>query len=270
MGIMLCSKANPACALRVEDLGLRVYTVEELCYCILKHPLLFLDDFADEPLFRFLKEGAGEPGLATELRALKEGGLESPELLARLLEASGYSGRQEAERFRSAARALKALSEAEYWGKKGDYLFSLRKFGKAILIYDRVLSGGESGGLTTALRGRLLYSKGCACANLFLSEKAYRCFEEAYSLLKDTEILKHIYFLALTEPVIGIKERYLAAVEGKTRLRWDSEYEEARRKAADGTGNREITEVFSGDPVQRFRKAEETVRRWKEEYRTML
>ena len=70
--------------------------------------------------------------------------------------------------------------------------------------------------------------------------------------------------------MIGIKERYLAAVEGKTRLRWDSEYEEARRKAADGTGNREITEVFSGDPVQRFRKAEETVRRWKEEYRTML
>lgn len=268
--MMLCSKTNPECALRIEDLGLRVYTAEELCYCILKHPLLFLDDFTEEPLFRFLKEGAGEPGLASELRALKESGMESPELLARLLEAVGYSSRQEAERFRNAARALKALPDAEYWGKKGDYLFSLRKFGKAIMLYDRVLAGSESGGITIALRGRLLYSKGCACANLFLSEKAYRCFEEAYSLLKDTEILKRIYFLALTEPVIGIKERYLAAVEGNTRLLWDSEYEEARRKAADGPGHKEIAEVFSGDSVQRFRKAEETVRRWKEEYRTML
>ena len=85
--------------------------------------------------------------------------------------------------------------------------------------------------------------------------------------------MKRIYFLGLTEPVIGIRERYLATAE-KAMERipedWDREYEEARQRAADGEGKKKIDRVFSGDPVMRARRAEEQLRTWKQDYRTML
>ena len=270
MGLMLCGTANPACALWLEELGLRIYTAEELSYCILKYPLLFMDELFGEALFYFLAEGAGETVLAAELRELSAAGVDRTVLLSKIPEAIGYCNAQEAARFRLSLQKLKSLSQAEYWKKKGDFLFSLRKFGKAAAVYERVLNGELSGGISLSLRGRLLCGEGCAYANLFLSEKAYRCFVEAYELLKDRNILKRIYFLSLIEPTIGVRERYLSAVEGETQLSWDREYEEARQRAASGAESRRVAEIFKGDPVQRAAAAAETVRRWKEEYRSML
>ena len=273
MGLILCMAGDAAVYLTIPELGVKVFTSEELCYCILKYPLLFLEEFLDDGVFRFLGTVTGDSRFGAELRDMKDSGIRDEEILQRLLEGSGYCSSAEAGQFRSRIQEYRKLSRAEQLLKKAELLFALRRFGKAAAMYQRVLALPEKEGLTDRMKARALSGEGGAFANLFLSEKAFRCYSEAWDLRKDPEIMKRIYFLGLTEPVIGIRERYLAAAEKameKIPEDWDREYEEARQKAADGEGKKKIDRVFSGDPVMRARRAEEQLRTWKQDYRTML
>ncbi|MBQ7534857.1 MAG: hypothetical protein IJT43_04475 [Stomatobaculum sp.] len=297
---VLCSSTEPEKGLRIEELGVRICSAEELCYCITKHPLLFMDGFAGEPMLRFLEDGAGERLLAAELRQLKENRVRDDDLLLKLLELSGYLTGPELGEFRGKLLSFRQLSAPEYLKEKADEMFRLRRFGKAVAIYDRILAGEEEKALSLRLKGTVLVRKGSACANLFLFEKAFRAYSEAWDLLHEQEILKKIWFLSLLEPVIGTRERYqeavmklaaqddsLAASPGDVSAdpadaadidaavslpleEWEAEYEEARQHAAQGPGRQKIAEVFEGDPVQRMKKAAVTVSRWKQDYRTML
>ena len=273
MGLILCMAADAASYLTIPELSVRVFSSEELCYCILKYPLLFLEDFLDDGVFRFLGTVTGDVRFKAELRDMKENGVKDEEIILRILEGSGYCSSAEAGQFRSRIQEYRRLSRAEQLLKKAELLFSLRRFGKAASLYQHILMLPVNEGLTENMKCRALAGEGGSYANLFLSEKAFRCYSEAWEIRKDPEIMKRIYFLGLTEPVIGIRERYLAAAENAMDgipEDWDREYEEARQKAADGEGKKKIDRVFSGDPVMRARRAEEQLRTWKQDYRTML
>lgn len=301
---LLCSSVNPEGALKADVPGIRIYSAEELCYCILEHPLLFMDGFAGGPMLRFLEEGAGERLLAAELRQLKEARVREDDLLLKLPELLGYAKGQELSELRSKILSFRQLTEPEYMKEKADEMFRLRRFGRAVMMYDRILSGDEEKALPVRLKGRILTSKGSACANLFLFEKAFRAYSEAWRLLHEENILKRIWFLSLTEPVIGAREKYQAAVTrfaaedpalvttgsasasagadpgaatvsagAETSLpleEWEREFEEARHRAEAGPGKQEIAEIFESDPVQRMKKAAAQVKQWKQDYRTML
>ena len=163
-------------------------------------------------MFRFLEEGAGERLLAAELRQLKENRVKDDDLLLKLLELSGYLTGPELGEFRGKMLSYRQLSQAEYLREKADELFRLRRFGRAVAVYDRILAGEEEKALALRLKGSVLMRKGSACANLFLFEKAFRAYSEAWNLLHDREILKKIWLLSLMEPVIGTRERYQQAV----------------------------------------------------------
>ena len=301
---LLCSSVNPEGALKADVPGIRIYSAEELCWCILEHPLLFMDGFAGGPMLRFLEEGAGERLLAAELRQLKEARVREDDLLLKLPELLGYAKGQELSELRSKILSFRQLTEPEYMKEKADEMFRLRRFGRAVMMYDRILSGDEEKALSVRLKGRILTSKGSACANLFLFEKAFRAYSEAWRLLHEENILKRIWFLSLTEPVIGAREKYQAAVTrfaaedpalvtpgsasasagadpgagtvsagAETSLpleEWEREFEEARHRAEAGPGKQEIAEIFESDPVQRMKKAAAQVKQWKQDYRTML
>lgn len=270
MGVILCSRTDPAHALLIKQLGIRVYSAEELSYCMRKYPILFLSGFVGEAFFHFLAYGAGEQDLAAELRISWENGAPDEEILMRFLEVSGCLTEEELSSFRETAVKEKSLTGVEKNVELADLLFGLKKFGKALKLYDAVLGAAGGATLTPRRRGLLLERKGDAYANLFLTERAFFCYREAEALLQEPRIRKKIYFLACMEPVIAEKQRLLEAAGGDADPAWEQEYEEAVRNAGSGPGRAEIAGIFSGDPVQRAGKAAETIRRWKEEYRTML
>lgn len=269
MGVILCSRTDPAHALRIDDLGIRVYSAEELCYLMRRYPELFLDRFAGDAFYDFLAFGAGEQDLAAELRLLQDNGAPEEDILGRFLEASGCVTEEEIDAFRAAAARWKKLSQAGRMTRRADTLFRLKKFGRALKLYESVLSGAGGGPEDEPDRGRILERAGNSYANLFLSEKAFRSYERAYAILKDKRILRKIYFLACMEPVLGNKQRYLEAVGSEADPKWDEEYADAVRRAETGPGREKIAEIFAGDPVQRARDAAAAVRKWKDIYRQM-
>ena len=86
MGLILCMAADSASYLTIPELSVRVFSSEELCYCILKYPLLFLEDFLDDGVFRFLGTVTGDVRFKAELRDMKENGVKDEEIILRILE----------------------------------------------------------------------------------------------------------------------------------------------------------------------------------------
>ena len=85
MGLILCMAADPASYLTIPELSVRVFSSEELCYCILKYPLLFLEDFLDDGVFRFLGTVTGDVRFKAELRDMKENGIKDEEIILEAL-----------------------------------------------------------------------------------------------------------------------------------------------------------------------------------------
>ena len=193
MGLILCMAADSASYLTIPELSVRVFSSEELCYCILKYPLLFLEDFLDDGVFRFLGTVTGDVRFKAELRDMKENGVKDEEIILRILEGSGYCSSAEAGQFRSRIQEYRRLSRAEQLLKKAELLFSLRRFGKAASLYQHILMLPANEGLTENMKCRALAGEGGSYANLFLSKKAFRCYSEAWEIRKDPEIMKRIY-----------------------------------------------------------------------------
>lgn len=265
---MLVRAASPEESLYIERAGVRVYTAEELCWCISKWPVLFLEDPASDEILRFLGEGTGRRRLSTELAAMKKTPGKEADIMARIPEAVGYMNQAELQKLRGELQRLKSLSPAAFMKEEADLMFSLRRYGRANAVYDRILAS-ETDRIPLFLLGSILYNKGSALANLFFYEKASRCYEEAFSILKDMDILKEIYFLSRREPLIDVSERIRAAIPFEIPEAWEAEYEAAVGAAAEDRIVKDLDSLFAKDPIQRHAEAAGLISRWKTDYRGM-
>jgi tetratricopeptide (TPR) repeat protein len=270
MGMILCSSRSAAHPMYIEELGVRLYSLEELCYFIFRYPLLVLDDFTGEPLFEFIHMELGEEELANTLSKLKRDQTTDEDLLCLILKESGFYGSSEVHRYEQQLQALKKLHPAEYMKRKADGLFRLKRFGKAIQLYEKILAMPDDQTVNGAFRGAVYNNIGSCYANLFLTEQAYRAYDKAYGLLKDRAILKRIYFLSLTEPVIELKERYQSMTGDESSMEWDREYEKVRMDVRECEARKKVDAIFERDPVRRMKLASEQIETWKQNFRNML
>ena len=155
--------------------------------------------------------------------------------------------------------------------KRGDLFFSLRKYGKAVGAYEKALADDK---LDRASKSRLLDREGAALANLFLSERAFDCFQEAYVLGRDRNTIKRMYFLAETETDETLKARFrreLPEMRDSEKARWEEQLREVTSRGATGREAKEVAAVFAEqDETKRRALEEKIIAQWREEYRSMV
>ena len=66
--LILCRQEPVKIPLYIEDLGIHIYSSQEICYVIYNNPLLVLEDFIDSRLTEFLRSELRMPFLAGEDR----------------------------------------------------------------------------------------------------------------------------------------------------------------------------------------------------------
>ena len=64
MSLILCRQEPVTVPLYIEDLGIHLYSSQELCYVIYNNPLLVLEGFIDKRLTEFLRSELRMPFLA--------------------------------------------------------------------------------------------------------------------------------------------------------------------------------------------------------------
>ena len=270
MSLLLCRQENAVRPYYMEELGIHIYTSQELCYIIYNHPFLTLDGFVDEQLTEFIKDQLNMPFLAAKLEKWEKSGEDKDEMLIMILQEVFYYTSEEINKYRHQISAMRKLHPAQYGKEKADYLFRLKQYGRAIQQYEKALEFPRDQAVKDEFLGKVWCNLGSAYARMFRTEKAMQSYEKAYSYLKDENVIQKMYYMTLFNKNLKLKERCRQMVTEELENKWKKELSEAENEAGWSERLRNFELLMEKDQVQRLDGAAKMVERWKQEYRTMV
>ncbi|MCI8512918.1 MAG: hypothetical protein HFE83_13170 [Lachnospiraceae bacterium] len=255
MSLLLCRQEPVENPFYIEELGLYLYSSQELSYVIGNHPLLVMENFVDDRLILFLRSELRMPFLAERLEKWIKGRGPSDELLFQILADCAYYSPQEQTKFRQQVTAYRKLAAHEYEKKRADYFYSLGLYGKAASMYERILEAAREKGLSGEFRGKIWNNIAACYTKLFCFQKAMHAYDCAWNEDEKTEYVKRMYFLTRMQPGIEVKERYLERMSETAKAEWDPEWQ----AAGEGAGTQEKADDPEKSEPER-ESAEESVK----------
>lgn len=168
-----------------DNLGIRVYSIEELCYVLRENAFLLDREIMDRRLVKWIGEALKLPELATMLAPLLHNKTSVGAFVRVILSYVGLYDEAEVGRIEDLFFQGIGLNAYEKLKSRIDYLVESGKYTPAILEYDALLARLPENEII--LRAKILHNKGTALCGLFLFEEAALHFEEAYGLDGDQE-----------------------------------------------------------------------------------
>lgn len=260
MGLILCDSKDISNPLYINELGINIYSHEELCYVIVNFPYISLDGLVNDDFLRFVN-------VELKLPVQSAG---NDDILFSVLHYSDYYSYEETEHFRETVNELRKLKEYIFYEKKGDFLFSVHKYGKAIIYYKNALKESSFSKTDDSFKAEIWKKLGCCYANQFEFDIAFDCFKNSYELNKDNNILKYVYFLTKQQTNISSIQNYFGFLDDRVDQAWDNEYERALSESESCRELNEFKQITDTDSVRRHKALEKTIYKYKSEYRTML
>ena len=126
-GLLLCRDGKAKKPYPVPELGISLYSAEELCYYIYHYVFLLEPDFVDEELLEFIGTGLGLSGLEAKIRRWIAEEADLSQVLYMILQDVHYYNETELAAFRAQLEWLKKARPSERAKKKADYLLETRK-----------------------------------------------------------------------------------------------------------------------------------------------
>ena len=195
MSARLCVGNYASCAYCFEGLNLKVYCIEELCYCLKENAFLLDRDIMSDRLVDWLRQECGLPDLAADLYTMvhKKGSLSA--FVCRILEYTGFYNKTVVRDVEQTLKKGAGLNIIEKRKMRIDYLVEQKKYLSAISEYDALISSWEetagSGELQAAeLKASLYHNRGTALAGLMRYTEAAESFYKAYETDGSGESLK--------------------------------------------------------------------------------
>ena len=271
MSLLLCRMEPVAHPFEVPELGVRLYSSQELCYVIYENPLLVMDDFVDERLIQFIRQDLNMEFLAGKLENWKKSGENPDNLLLLILSECQYYTGAEVSRYRQTLIQLRKKHPAQLEKDRADYFFEKKQYRRAISHYEKLLDRKRDNVVDDRFLGRVWCCLGACQARLFQFEKAYKAYDRAdFYDSKNLEILERIYSLKALYPQLPLNERYQTLFKTRDVKPWEEKIEEAKKKGQESPGVKEINALFMKDPEKRLEGAARLVKQWKQEYRSMM
>lgn len=270
MGLILCENNAVKNPYYINSLGIHVYSIEEICYVIINHPLVALDDFVNERMVAFVRDQA-RPGMAgLQFSRRYDDGMNDSEFLLSLLSLSSYYTVAEIDRFKGRLADIKQTPKYKILKDKGDLIFSMGKYGQAINTYKNSITEASYQKVPNDFCSSVYRNIGVSYTNLFDYENAFEAFKTSYAYKKDEEILQYIYFIAQQQPVAKRKEKYLSFIGDRVRPEWIEQYKKAKSKSILSEAVNEFAQNLATDSVKKNKYLAYTINSWKQDYRKKL
>lgn len=270
MSVILCRQEKVEHPYFIENLGIHIYSSQELCYVMFHHPLLALEGLLDMHLIEFIRDELDMGFVALKLERWLKSGENPDDALLILLQECDYYNNSELNRFRQTINTLRKLPAAEYAKRKADYFFQYKQYGKAISGYETLLEEQTSHNkMDNLFWGKVWNNLGAAYARVFRFDKALPALDRAYNLMKDMAVLEKMFDLTLLKPDLVLKERYQSIITEELKEEWTRAFQSAREKAEESEELSKIDDLFQKDSIKRMDGAARMVKEWKKEYRGM-
>ena len=178
-------------AYTVEELGISVCCMEELCYCLKENAFLLDMSIMNDKLADWIGEGCKVRELAKQLYPMihKQGSLSV--FVLTIIQYVGMYGEEDLKQVEQVLKQGAGLSNLEKRKSQIDYMVEKRKYAAAIRGYDMLLetwSTLEAEGRELPagkVRASILHNKGVALTGLMLYDKAAEQFREAWQAEPD-------------------------------------------------------------------------------------
>ena len=270
MGLILCSEIEAKKPYYIEELSVNIYSIEELCYVIYEHPLLVLDNFISQGLIEFIKVDLGMSILGAQLEKMSQERHAEDVMLIYILEFTEIYKTSEINRYKSELNNFRKLKKADFLKEKADYMFKLRRYGRAIRYYKAVIKISDEKNVKDKLLAKTYHNVASAFANLFMFDKAYEYYVQAYNILGDKHILKRLYLLSYLDKRDELKLEYIESMGSDIMQYWDEEFNQTVRKVKQAIDKEEIDNIFKKDPIKLRKLLIEEISKFKVDYRNMI
>ncbi len=183
MGSMiLCRSKTAKRPYRISGIGIRLYSLEELCYYIYNNVYLIGSDFIDEGLIAFIGEEIGEKQLSERLELLLEQKAGLAELIVTILKYVDYYTITEIENIKGVLETLSTQNVLERLKARADSFLDNRFYHSAISNYVKILESPVDTSLSAMFYAKVNHNIGVAYTQLFLYKQAIPFFDEAYKI----------------------------------------------------------------------------------------
>ena len=264
--MLLCRTKKVRIPYFAEDLGIHLYSGEELSYYIYNNAMLIGEDFLDERLYSFLGQELGMEKLMTKLRRWQDQA-DLAELLLVILQDIHYYDTEELNEFRRRMDRLGRMSQAERMKNKAEYLLQHRRYAGAVLQYDRILNQNSPELQEASFRGSVWKGRGVACARQFRFAEAAENLEKSWNCVPMDDTLRMWYQITLQEPSLRLPEDLLRRIHPDKKKAWEEQLEQAKTQARFLGKGQEAAEWMDKDNIRRAAGLKNLVETWKTEYR---
>ncbi len=197
--ILLKTGENAKTPYYFENLGIRVFSAEELCYVLKENAFLLDREIVDKRLVRWIDESLKLKELAISLYPLLHQKTSVGAFVGMILQYIQFYDPDTVRQVEDIYKKSANLNIYEKLKTRIDYMAANGKYGPALLEYDALLSQMPEG--EEDLTARIMHNKGIALCGLFLFEEAAEQFQRSYEMLKDEETL--IEYLAAKRMSMG-------------------------------------------------------------------
>lgn len=264
--MILCRTKEAKKPLVVREMGICIYTLEELCYFIYNNVYVISDDFFDSTLIEFIKD-TGESELADRITEQKSRSTSLAQIVVTVLKYVDYYTIEEIEKLQDVLEMLGTQNVYERLKARADAFLENKRYYSAIRNYSAIIEGKPDTSLSGLFYAQVYHNMGVAHARMFLYTQAASYFDKAYKIGQHEESKK--CFMAASRLAAGSQiielddadeEEYVLKREIET-LMDNARYSDGYRKIQD------IEKIKDeGDIDGYYRAVSDILDEWKQQY----
>lgn len=269
MGRYLLCGVEASLPYEVEELDIRLYTIEELCYFIYHNLALISDDFISDRLVYFIRDELKMPETAEKIERFYVSPSDQDSTLLMLLSDVGYFTDVELTEFQNRLVERRRKNGPERVRMRADMLAKKKRYQGAIRIYKTLLSGARDGRLPLQFYAEVQEQMANCYGHLSQFDRAIECMEQVYDQTRQERVLKKIYDICVLSG-IDLPEYYFSRVPDQMLNKWQQDYWTRETIMKGSLNASETMQIFFKEPEEAREALNTYIQNKKEEYRGML
>jgi len=265
---LLCGK-EAASPYEVEELDLRIYTIEELCYYIFNNLSLIGDDFIDERLKNFIRNELEMPEIAQKIDRFYSSASDQDSTLQMLLADVGYYSDQELTEFQNRLVKRRRKNGPERVREKADNLRDKKRYYNAIRTYKILTNAPRDGRVSQSFYPEVMESMANCYGRLCEFQRASEILGKLFEETGSERVLKKLHDVS-TLSGAELPAKYFDRVPGNVISSWQQDYRNREFAAMSTLEENRDLQIFLQDPAVVKEELSLYADRKKEEFRAML
>ena len=256
----------------LSGLGVNIYSMDELCFYLVRDSYILDADLVDVKLCDYIDDQLELPSIADKLRGLIEKDAPVGEMVTTILEMTGYCSAEEIRNIRQVLVDNASLSFSRKRKLRGDNLVRAGKYARAIEEYQYVLSSMDKDE-DPELKSAIYHNIASAYAQMFLFDKVAEYYKKAFDTDGSEESLI-LYLSAMRMRMKGEEfERMVVRCGYEDRIVYEAQkrLSDAENSAVESAYEPDMAHLveLKDDGMNSEAKAlrEEMLDRWKQDYR---